>query len=165
MNRFYSAPTGRPIAALDTTISTPTTDNQLSSDKWIALKDTKDEETPFLGAAGGDGVGGDTALSPIDSIPDTSNNGNVNQRNILMGLDNLVEQKPPDYEALVRDVGVRTVGDDDDGDEDDDDNRFIPQSPLVSDLTDPLTSFQHSNSFACKFIFHIYAKLWDHGSK
>ncbi|CAH8858598.1 unnamed protein product [Trichobilharzia szidati] len=147
LNRFYSAPTGRPIAALDTT--TPTTDNQLSSDKWIALKDTKDEETPFL--AGGVGGDGDTILSPIDSIPDTSNNDDkVNRRNILMGLDNSVEQNPPGYEELVSDVDVRTVADDVADDDDDDDNRFIPQSPLVSDLTDPLTSFQHSDSFALR---------------
>ncbi|CAH8584569.1 unnamed protein product [Schistosoma rodhaini] len=57
--RFHSAPTGR-IFSLDTT------DTHFNNDKWVALKDAKNEETPFLAVSSTIPVAGESSVNTIN---------------------------------------------------------------------------------------------------
>ncbi|CAH8560810.1 unnamed protein product [Schistosoma guineensis] len=117
--RFHSAPTGR-IFLLDTT------DTHFNNDKWVALKDAKNEETPFLAVSSTIPVGGETSVNTV----------NDNSHNDIISYDASMEQQKSN--DIV------------DGHND---NVIISQcSPSSFDLPATYSFFQHSSSSATREI-------------
>ncbi|VDP72670.1 unnamed protein product [Schistosoma curassoni] len=118
--RFHSAPTGRIFLS-------DTTDTHFNNDKWVALKDAKNEETPFLAVSSTIPVGGETSVNTV----------NDNSHNDIISYDASMEQQKSN--DIV------------DGHND---NVIISQcSPSSFDLPATYSFFQHSSSSASECIY------------